>query len=200
MSSGPRPHLNPASKRARTRERLLDVAAELFQARGIAAVSLDEVAAGAGVTKGAIYGSFAGKDDLLFAVASERLQRALVAFDASAPLKAQLRRMVREAFGGSPNKRAQFAFLAELDLYALTRPDLAARFVASAGERHARSARQLEAFAAELRMPPHEFVVAVQGVVGGLAFQHACFPEVVTEDVAMTVLEGLLAASPDERT
>lgn len=47
-----------------TRERILDTALRLFAARGYAAVSVEEIAEASGVTKGAVYHWFAGKDDL----------------------------------------------------------------------------------------------------------------------------------------
>jgi AcrR family transcriptional regulator len=48
-----------------TRERLLDEAQRLFRERGYAATSLEQIAEAAGVTKGAIYGHFSSKEDLL---------------------------------------------------------------------------------------------------------------------------------------
>lgn len=180
------------SKRLRTRERLLDVAAELFQARGISAVSLDQVAARAGLTKGAIYGSFASKDDLVLAVANERARRALVAFDDSAPVREQLRALVGKAFRGAALDRAHFAFMAELDLYALGREKLSRRFVEAARHRHLQSAARLERYRDELALPPLQFAIAAQALLGGLLFQHACFPEAMTESVALAALEGLL--------
>lgn len=47
-----------------TRERILEAALEQFADRGYAAVSVDDVARAAGVTKGAVYYWFADKDDL----------------------------------------------------------------------------------------------------------------------------------------
>ncbi|WP_051208973.1 TetR/AcrR family transcriptional regulator [Propionicicella superfundia] len=55
----------------RTRERLLASARKLFAERGYEAASLGDVAADAGFTKGAVYANFAGKEDLLLAVAEE---------------------------------------------------------------------------------------------------------------------------------
>jgi len=51
-----------------TRAALLTAARELFGGAGYAATSLDEVAARAGVTKGALYHHFRGKADLFLAV------------------------------------------------------------------------------------------------------------------------------------
>ena len=47
-----------------TREALLMAARELFGARGYADTSLDEIVRGAGVTKGALYHHFSGKEEL----------------------------------------------------------------------------------------------------------------------------------------
>lgn len=51
----------------------MDAAARVFADRGIAATSLNEVAAEAGLTKGAVYSSFSGKDDLVLAILEEHL-------------------------------------------------------------------------------------------------------------------------------
>ena len=179
-------------KRARTREKLLDIAAELFRTRGIAAVSLDEIARQAGLTKGAIYGNFASKDELVFAVAMERADRGFISFDDSAPVRIQLRQMARRIFRDAPRERRDLAFFAELDLYTLARADLSGRFLEAAIARHRRSAELIDRFRDELRVPPRQFVVAVQGLIGGLLFQHACHPEQVTEEVALIALEALL--------
>src|ERR1700739_673202 len=52
-------------KRERTRGALVAATVEILREKGFAGVSLDEVAARAGMTKGAIYSNFAGKADLL---------------------------------------------------------------------------------------------------------------------------------------
>ncbi|GLY76693.1 TetR family transcriptional regulator [Actinoallomurus iriomotensis] len=55
-------------KRAQTREALLDAAERLWAKHGIRGASLDEIAASAGMTKGAVYSNFAGKTDLILAL------------------------------------------------------------------------------------------------------------------------------------
>src|SRR5580698_9076720 len=54
-----------AESKERTRQRLLAEAQRLFRERGYAATSLEQIADAADVTKGAIYGHFASKEDLL---------------------------------------------------------------------------------------------------------------------------------------
>ncbi len=55
-------------RRADTRQRLLDAAAELFAERGIEGSSVDAIAEKAERTSGAVYDHFGGKDGLLFAL------------------------------------------------------------------------------------------------------------------------------------
>ncbi len=55
-------------RRAETRQRLLDAAADLFATRGIEASSVDAIAEAAERTSGAIYDHFGGKEGLLFAL------------------------------------------------------------------------------------------------------------------------------------
>lgn len=55
-------------RRAETRRRLLDAAAELFASRGIEASSVDAIAERAARTSGAVYDHFGGKEGILFAL------------------------------------------------------------------------------------------------------------------------------------
>lgn len=55
-------------KRAQTRAALLDAAEQLWAKHGIRGASLDEIAAQAGMTKGAVYSNFTGKTDLILAL------------------------------------------------------------------------------------------------------------------------------------
>ncbi|MBO3089450.1 TetR/AcrR family transcriptional regulator [Cellulomonas dongxiuzhuiae] len=60
----------------RTRADLLDAAARVFAARGFEGASVDDVAADAGYTKGAVYAHFGSKRELFLAVARARLAEA----------------------------------------------------------------------------------------------------------------------------
>jgi len=55
-------------RRAETRQRLLDAAADLFATRGIEGSSVDAIAEAADRTSGAIYDHFGGKEGILFAL------------------------------------------------------------------------------------------------------------------------------------
>ncbi len=60
-------------RRAETTARLLDAAAQVFAERGFHAATVDEIAAAAGRTKGAVYANFAGKDALFLALLDRHL-------------------------------------------------------------------------------------------------------------------------------
>lgn len=66
------PSATPGTGPAPTRERILQAANRLFHGEGIRAVSLDAVAARAGVTKRTVYYHFRSKDDLVAAYLEQR--------------------------------------------------------------------------------------------------------------------------------
>jgi AcrR family transcriptional regulator len=84
-----------AERSAATRGALVAAARRLFAERGYAAVGTPEVAAAAGVTRGALYHQFAGKADLFLAVyeqvereVTERIGELMASTGASDPLAA----------------------------------------------------------------------------------------------------------------
>ena len=60
-----------------TREKLLDVAADLFYTQGFQSVGIDQIYGQVGITKTAFYKHFESKDDLIIAVLNRRDQREL---------------------------------------------------------------------------------------------------------------------------
>lgn len=62
------------------RERLLDAAARLFYAHGIAATGIDTITAEAGVARKSLYNNFASKDDLIRAYIETRHEEWLVLY------------------------------------------------------------------------------------------------------------------------
>jgi len=68
--------LTRAERREQTRDDLIGAADRCFVEGGFHATSLDQIAAAAGYTKGAVYSNFASKEDLFLAVYERRAQRA----------------------------------------------------------------------------------------------------------------------------
>jgi AcrR family transcriptional regulator len=62
-----------------TRDAILRGAAEVFGERGYGLASISDIAAAAGLTKGALYFHFASKDELAFAVIAEQHSRTITA-------------------------------------------------------------------------------------------------------------------------
>jgi AcrR family transcriptional regulator len=63
----------PRATGASTRERILDVTAELLRSAGLAALTTREIARAAGLTEAALYRHFKSKEDLLSCALAERL-------------------------------------------------------------------------------------------------------------------------------
>lgn len=63
--------------RAETRQRVLDAAAHVFETQGFDKTSLDDIAARAGLTKGAVYSSFRTKRELFAALIDRQIEERL---------------------------------------------------------------------------------------------------------------------------
>jgi AcrR family transcriptional regulator len=122
---------SPRTPRAEVRERLLTAGSSVFAEQGVHEARLDEVAARAGFSKGAVYSNFSSKDDLV----AEVMQRAtnlvlgslreLVRADIAA---VDIGDVVRAAFGRH-DQSAQFALLSEFRGYAIRHPEFMPEFV-----------------------------------------------------------------------
>jgi len=91
--------LTPERRRQQTRDFLLRAAAQVFSARGFHGASLDEVAAVAGFTKGAVYSNFKNKEDLFLAllesIFDEELATVRATLEPGGPPEAHLSDFVR---------------------------------------------------------------------------------------------------------
>jgi AcrR family transcriptional regulator len=72
-------------KRTRTREALIEAAAELFERRGYDGTTIAEIAAAADISTRTFFAYFASKDDVLFPDADARVLAALTAIDERRP-------------------------------------------------------------------------------------------------------------------
>src|SRR5208282_6704638 len=86
--------------RAETRARLLQAAGEVFAKHGYDRASLDDVAAAAGLTKGAVYSSFASKDELFYALMREHIDERLVFVSSALSLESTVANATRDAATG----------------------------------------------------------------------------------------------------
>ena len=84
--SAPQPPLTRSEQQQRTRTALIDAADAIFARDGYNAATLDDIAAAAGYTKGAIYSNFANKAGLYLAVLDRTLDQAIT--DGRSPYEA----------------------------------------------------------------------------------------------------------------
>jgi AcrR family transcriptional regulator len=121
----------PRTPRAEVRERLLTAGSRVFAEQGVHEARLDDVAAAAGFSKGAVYSNFSSKEDLVGQVMQRatnlvlRSLQELVRIDIEA---AEVADVVRAAFGRH-DQSAQFALLSELRGYAIRHPEFMPEFV-----------------------------------------------------------------------
>ncbi|MDO8321625.1 MAG: TetR family transcriptional regulator [Phenylobacterium sp.] len=181
-----------AQKRQRTRERLIAAALEVVAEKGFVAASLDEIAARAGLTKGAIYGNFAGKSDLMFAVAASQSLSLEPAPAPGAALAEQLAAAADALVALLPRAGGLQRLNAEFQIYALTDPDLRARSAAVYLARFDRlTERTQTAHGERLAMPARDLVMALQALTLGFIHQHQITPEAVTEQTIRSAFDAL---------
>jgi AcrR family transcriptional regulator len=183
-------------RRAETRRRVLDAAFEVFSAHGIAASSLSEVAAAAGLTKGAVYSSFASKDELVLALMEEhvaqRVDAALTNFTENVDTDHALADMAAALVAGMRADVAWHRLLAEY--FAMASHDPARRDGLRQRRREAREAitrvlvRVADGLGIELPLAPAEMAVVLLALSNGLAVETDIDPEAVPADLLGRVL------------
>lgn len=170
-----------ARKRSVTRSRILTAAAQVLAEKGIQRASLDEIAGRAGLTKGAVYSSFATKDDLVLAVLSMRPFRLSPNLKPNMTRKEYFRALGEAAVEMLPQAQAQAAFLAEFLLYALTHQEMRKRVATMQVKINRDSTDSPSLDPAEpLAMPTRDMANLVQALSLGLMFQHMFTPDEIT--------------------
>lgn len=190
--------------RAQTRARLLSAASEVFAERGYERASLDEVAAAAGLTKGAVYSSFASKDDLFYALMRDRIGERLELVGHAVEQDLSLEERTRDAGDGlagliSSQSDWHLLFI-EFWTRAVRNPALQEEFA-----RHRRSARaaiaafleqQASLAGVDLPVPPDQLAIAVLALSNGIAIEHLADPDTVDPSIFGVILGLLLDGLP----
>lgn len=188
-------------RRADTRARLLEAAADLFARKGFHATSADAVAGAADRTTGALYDHFGGKEGLLVALLEQWIEQTIVDLSDSIAAEADLGARLRALWGGVIRRDGETgdAWLLlefELWLHAVRDPELgvvgAERFRAM----RAGLAGGLEEWSAEfgfeLPMPAEALATQLIALLVGSAFQYRIDPAVVGQDLVVAGLRRLL--------
>jgi AcrR family transcriptional regulator len=199
----PRGHFDRSARKAETRARLLQAAAEVYALRGFGGATLDEVAAQAHLTKGAVYDHFGSKENLLTALMEEYLAGAiaeqLTLFDGDRvtwerPLAGSETWMAR--LHEHPDR---FRLFVELWTLAQRDEQLRLRLAAALRELHATFTSFASTSAAEsgVQPPPgaaEQFANVTLGLGVGLAMLKLTDPDTVPDALLGTVLSMLIRA------
>jgi AcrR family transcriptional regulator len=174
-----------AADKARTRRRLVAAAERRFLRNGFHATSLAEIAAEAGVTTGAVYASFAGKDDLFLAAYEEMVASRSRAIDEAV------------AAGGSARAASQwlsvvdeepswFPLVIEFWAHAVRDDELRERFAVPFGAVGLALGRHLDSA---------ELGTIAKALGNGLALERRANPESVPDELVERAFELLLAGA-----
>ncbi|HEY3950658.1 TetR/AcrR family transcriptional regulator [Phenylobacterium sp.] len=182
----------PGGKRERTRAALIAATLEVVTERGFAGASLDEIAARAGMTKGAIYSNFGGKGDLMLAAMVSKDLSVPGPTDPTAPLVDQFREIGHQLVAMLDRALGDAALQTEFQLYALTDPDMRRALA----DLYARSFDGSAGFLAQARdlrpdFPPRDLAIALQAVMMGFFVQSFLSPDEISEAVMVEALVAL---------
>jgi AcrR family transcriptional regulator len=177
----------------------------VFARRGYREAGVDEIAAEAGYSKGALYWYFSGKEELLMALLDERIDapmRDRVALLESAPPERDMSGATR-AFAQQLDEQRE-AVLLEREYWSLAirDPELRARYAERQTELRGALAVAMEARARhlgtpDLTMPAEDVARIVMSIIGGLAVDELIEPgsvrrELLGEALAL-IYAGLVA-------
>jgi AcrR family transcriptional regulator len=180
-------------KRQRTRAAIIAAAAEVIGEKGYDRTSLEEVAARAGMTRGAIYGNFKSKDELLFAFVESAWRPISPRFEPGATLKQQMRILGEAVAAAAKARQHQAAGATAFQLYVLTHPDMRRRMSEENRKVYRRVARLLTQVvpAEALPMPPEQFVKVLDALTTGLLFTYFQTPDLIAKADFVAAFEAL---------
>jgi AcrR family transcriptional regulator len=187
MASGKRPSPRgkpKGDKRQRTRATLLEAARGLVREKGYERTTLEEVAARAGMTTGAIYGNFKNRDELFIAL-GQRYWAPIAPAVAPGSTFAEAMRALAEATLAAVDERRPAAVGRLTGLaYTLKNPELRARVHEITQGSYDVGAEWLRSFDADrLPMPPELLVRVLHGLIEGLVMQRILTPDLCPDDV-----------------
>lgn len=192
------------------RDELLTAALRVFARRGYREAGVDEIAAEAGYSKGALYWHFSGKEELLVTLLEERVDapmRERFALLASAPPERDMSVEGTRAFARQLEGERE-ALLLEREYWSLAirDPELRARYAERQAELRRELAAALQARARhlgtpDLTLPAEEVARIVMSIIGGLTVDEllepgSVRPELLGEALAV-VYAGLVARAQD---
>jgi AcrR family transcriptional regulator len=154
---------------------------------------MEAVAQRAGMSRGAIYGNFKDREELVLAVVQSRWEPVKPAFKPGAPFKEQMRILAEALIASLDKRRASAVGAASFQEYALTHEEVRLSLVELNREIYRRSIKALRAALPDedLPMPPAKLVRVLHGMIEGFTLLRALTPELITDDVVLAAFEAL---------
>ena len=186
--------------RSATRQALLAAAVTVFARQGIARTSLSEIAAEAGLTKGAVYSNFASKDELLLAIMEnhliERMKNATSAFDGELSTTDAVREAGARLLASVVADAAWHQLLLEYWTLAVHDEAVMTKLAARRRELRATIANAIAAAAdaqgVTLPITPEELTVTLMALSNGYAVERSIDESAVPPDLFEKVLALLV--------
>jgi AcrR family transcriptional regulator len=184
--SPPRKRLSRQESQARTRTLLLEVATAEFLAHGYNGTSLERVADAAGFSKGAVYGNFAGKEELCLAVLEKyffaQLQTFISEFaaggDSIDDRLAVLARWLEVALADEKWQLLALEFAVQTRHNQKIQEQLRQREAMMRTAVTALLTQQIRQLGVRPVLPPDQLAVVLVAVVGGIAVQRLIDPSI----------------------
>jgi AcrR family transcriptional regulator len=180
-------------KRERTRAALIKAASEVIGEKGWDCTSLEEVAARAGMTRGAIYGNFKHREDLFLAVVRANWKPVMPPLSPGMTFHEYMKTLGKALAETASVRRAQGVGALSFMLYALTHEEMRSRVRQFNAELYALGAQRLrQSFPKrDLPMPPEHMVRVIHALTEGLTVLRILTPELITDDVVMNAFDAL---------
>jgi AcrR family transcriptional regulator len=180
-------------KRDRTRSALIQAAMAVIGEKGYERASLAEIAARAGMTRGAVYGNFKNKEEMFLSLAALHWQPILPPFEPGADFKSQMRALGKAVADEAQKRRPHAAAAASFQLYTLTHAPLRAQLTQQNRLIYRRMAKSMLTFVkpTDLPMPAEKLVCVLDALTTGLLFTYFQTPDLIGEDIFIAAFEAL---------
>lgn len=195
--------LTRKERQEQTREELVAAAARVFAQRGYHKATVEEIAADAGFSTGAVYSNFGGKEELFLAIADRQVQARVEEIEAVAD--------AAEGDGdASTAAAAQFRAFLESDpdwpllfyefwSLSIRNPELQDELARRRNSIRDAIAEALERVAAqlgfELRFSSTTLATAIAAALNGLAFERAADSEALPDEVFTEFVTAVLGCA-----
>jgi AcrR family transcriptional regulator len=192
-----RERLTRKQRQEHTRHCLLESAARVFARRGLVQASVDEVAADAGFTKGAVYANFGSKEELFLEMLDVRFAQRLAEMDRALstdePPEAQARAAGLDFVHYLSDDPEWARLFFEAALYASRDEAFREKLQSSYRAMRERMAQLLRERAEESGfdpgMPFDQLAAMISAMANGVAFERFVDPGAVPDDLFASMLE-----------